>query len=420
VLLAQLDARSRRWLSTNDPAALWPDLDVSALPAAALGIERAVARILDGRPASLGAADGADADVVGIAALLSGTGPLLGYWTEQGRLDVAPPLERLLTRHIEHGRVRISRIRREIEPALDALVRAGAAPAILKGFHTSHVYFPEPATRPLADVDVYVEPRSIARAQRALRSVGFHGGESSGRCKTDWYAPGDRGHPRSFEFWHALSPWKLELHTAVDFGTLLRHGVQLDRALAVNESWDALGLQLRVMPQPLLFVALAAHASCELKASRLIRLVELIYVIRRDSASGALDWAAAVDLIERTGATRFVYPALTLVEQLAPGTVQPALLTLARRRSTRIARGVVRDLTPATPLLEQRVSFAERLMWETGVAGIARRLVEMLLPEPGASLNTVLFAYRSRLIRLVRGRIAWRAGGLSAAKEMGV
>ncbi len=412
---ADLDARSRKWAATNDPASLWPGLDLALLHGAALGIERSVAQILAGRTTSLGGADGGDAHVIGVASLLSGTGPLLGYWVERGMLDVSAPLACVLARHLAHGRSRYTRIHREVMPALESLVRAGVAPAILKGFHTTNVYFPEPGVRPLADVDVYVVPELVARAEQALASADFHLGVNSARFKSDWYPGGEVRRIRSLEFWHSRSPWKVELHSALEFGTLIRHGVQLESAMAVTEPWNALGIPLRVAPQPLLFVALAAHLSGELHSSRLLRLVELTFLIRRDSASGSLDWAHATDLLERTGAERFAYPALTLVEQLAPGTVDPALLALTVRRSTRIARVVVGELTPATPILHEQVSFAERLMWEPGIIGVVRRVVEMFLPARGVSLAEILFVYRSRVRRLLTGRVSWRQRGRRGA-----
>jgi len=408
---ADLDERSRRWTVTSDPRWLWPGLDVGLLSAAASTIEWSVTRILAGKPASIGAADGSDAYAVGIASLLSGTGSLLGYWIEQGKLDVAAPLAHTLARHLAHGRGRIGRIGREVAPALQCLIEAGVNPGILKGFHTAHVYFPEPGVRPLADVDVYVEPRHVVRAGRALASAGFGPGSWSADFKTNWYPGGKLLPIRSLEYWHARSPWRIELHSALQFGTLIRHGIHLEQVMPITDTWEWMGMQLRVAPQPLRFVALAAHLSSELNSSRLIRLVELTLLIRRDTASGELDWAAATDFLERTGATRYAYPALTLVEQLAPGTVDMALLAKTYKRASRIARIVVGELTPATPILHEHVSIAERLMWEPGILGVARRLLEMLVPPPGESLKNNLLIYGSRFWRLFTKRVSWRIRG---------
>ncbi|HEY5086132.1 MAG TPA: hypothetical protein VII66_02125, partial [Gemmatimonadaceae bacterium] len=105
------------------------------------------------------------------------------------------------------------------------------------------------------------------------------------------------------------------------------------------------------------------------------------------------------------------YPALTLVEQLAPGTVDMALLAKAYKRASRIARIVVGELTPATPILHEHVSLAERLMWEPGILGVARRLLEMLVPPRGESLKNNLLIYGSRFWRLFTKRVSWRIRG---------
>lgn len=404
---ADLEKRSRRWLATSDPASLWPGVDVGALGPAALAIEESTRRILDGRAASLGRTDGSDARAIGIAALIAGMGPLLGYWIERGLLDVSGPLEVVLRRHLVHGRARIGRIRREITPALDALIAAGTAPGILKGFHTAHVYFPEPGVRPLADVDVYVEPMHAARAAQALTDVGFVAARNDAQFKSDWYPPGRTRRIRSLELWDARSPWKIELHEALDFGTLLRHGVRLDAAAPVNGKWDALGVSLRVAPLPLLFVSAAVHLSSELSSSRLLRLVELVLMVRRDVPSGALDWNAVEDLLEQSGATRFAYPAFTLVEQLAPGAVPARLHARARQRSSRAAAGVVAALTPATPIITDHVSFAERVMWEPNTLGVARRILEMFFPTARVPAREMLRIYGRRLRRLFTGRVGW-------------
>lgn len=418
---AELNARSRRWAVTNDPAALWPGLDSRLLPAAAIAIERAVAQILDGRKTTLGAPDGADARAIGIAALISGTGPLLGYWVELGLLDVSAPLALLLARHLQHGRGRVRRIEREITPVLRRLVQAGVEPGILKGFHTAHVYFPEPGVRPLSDVDVYVEPRFVVPAGAALASGGFGPGTRSAEFKTNWYPRGRILPIRSLEFWHVRSPWGIELHSALEFGTVIRHGIHLERAIPVVQPWTWNGLLLRVAPQPLRLVTAAVHLSTELHAARLIRLIELTLMVRRDLPSGELSWDAVTELLEQTGATRYAYPAFTLVEQLAPGTVDAALLVRTFKRSTRIARVVVGELTPATPILHEHVSFAERLMWEPGIIAIVRRVLGMFLPARGVSLAEVLFVYRSRVRKLFTGRVSWRQRGRRrASREMRV
>jgi hypothetical protein len=405
---ADLEERSLAWQVTGDPARLWPDVDPRGLPPAAGAIERSVRAILDGRSSSLGAADGRDASALGIAALVTGTGPLLGYWIEQGQLDVHGELARLLAGHLDHGRRRFERVRREVAPALSALVGAGATPIVIKGFHTAQAYFPEPGVRPLADVDVLVRPEEVERAEAALARAGFAGDPPLHRpYKRQWFPPGIDRRTWSLEFWHVQSPWWLELHDGPSFGHLLLHRVALEHPADHAVPWDT-GLPLRVPDPAHLIAILATHLSGELFGMRLLRLVELVLVIRGERERGGLDWAEVEMVLDRTGALRFAYPALALTEQLAPGTIEAGIVARARAASTRIGRAVVDQLTPATPLLQERVSLAERLMWASGPVQIVRRLAQMVMPPADTPLPQLLRVYQGRLRRALAARLSWR------------
>jgi hypothetical protein len=410
---SELEARARAWHVSSDPARLWPGLDARALPPAATAIERSVATLLAGGRSSLSLPDGSDPRVLGVAALLSGTGPLLGYWVERGLLDVSEAVARVLARHLSHSRRRMLRMTQGVTPVLSALVTAGMTPAVIKGFDTAYRYFPEPGIRPVSDVDVVITPEQVQRAEAVLAAAGFTGDQVIERpYKRKWHPPGADGGLGSLEFWHADSPWQLDLHDAASFWELTRFGIQLDHPLEQSVPWDALGVPLRVPPPPLMVVVLAAHLSTELSVTRLIRLVELALVIRRERAQGALDWSVVEGLVDRVGAQRFVYPAFALVQQLAPGTVDEGMLARLRQASTRVGRHVVDQLTPASPILEERVSLSRRLMFASGPVEFLRRLALMVAPVPG-SVRTNLQVYHSRLRRLLTARVTWpvsRAG----------
>ena len=413
-----LTPRGRAWLATGDPAALWPALQPGTLQPAADAIGRAVAAILRDERASLHAADGRDAYAIGIAALLSGTGPLLGHWVERGVLDASEPVAVVLARHLEQGRRRMERITAGVRPALAALHTAGLAPAVIKGFHTAHAYFPEPGTRPIGDVDVVVAPGDVARGEQQLRAIGFTPNNVIDTpYKRDWYPPDDDGRMRSFELWHARDRWKLELHDGLNFGFTAPYGVRLEAAAPFDGGWHVLGVPVRVATQPLLASLIATHLSGEPYASRLLRLVELTLVIRRDGALGLLDWSAVRELLERSGALRFTYPAFALVERLAPGTVDATLLTSARAAATRLTRRVTEGLTPTSPIVQHGVSLAERLMWTRGPVDTMRRIALMAMPVPGHPWRHSLMTYHGRVRRLLAGRVSWAHSELPARRE---
>jgi hypothetical protein len=175
-----------------------------------------------------------------------------------------------------------------------------------------------------------------------------------------------------------------------------------------SEAWALDGLHPNVLPQPLLFIALAAHMSGEIARARVLRLVELYWVIRRDTERGTFDWQTTVEASERVGATRFLHLALTLLEQLMPGTVPGEALALSRARSTPIARFVVDGLRPATPILhEHSIPVAERVMWEPNLRAVLRRIARFALVPAGLPWRETVQIYLARLLRLLRGRVSW-------------
>ena len=327
-------------------------------------------------------------------------------------IDVSTPLAHLLARHLEHGRKRIDRITKHGLPALAALRSGGLDPCVIKGFHAAHVYFPEPGLRPFADIDLVIRPADIPHAEEILSALGFVGDSMIDvPYKRSWSAPGEDGRTWSLEFWHERSHWKIELHDRINFEDLFRYGVSLDAPEFQNGLWTLADVPMRVPTQPLLFVILATHLSVELFERRLIRIVELVRMIRHDIDTRALDWAVAEELLDRLRAKRFAYPALALAERLAPGTVDGALLSRSRRAATRLTRHVVDRITPALPLLADRVSLAHRLMWVSSPREAMRRVGLMVGPVRSAPLPVTIRTYRSRVRRLLGGRVSWKMPG---------
>lgn len=405
--LAEMRRREEEWNSRNDPHSLWPGLHLAALQPAADDIGRAAASILRGERATLGASADHDTRALGVAALLSGTGPLLGYWVERGLLDAPDDVARLLAEHLWHGRRRAERITRGMEPVLARLADAGVEPVALKGFHTSREYFPEPGTRPFGDVDLLVRRAEIPRAIVVLRELGFVSDRDvPGPYKRNWSAPDDPDSQNaSFERWDARTRWKLELHSGLIFSNLHECGVTLSldwhmtRATTIGEA------PIRVLTQPILLAALAIHASGELYNMRLLRLIEQALVVRRDLESGDLDWQEVEDVLARTKTLRFTYPAFTLVERLAPGTIDPRLLSRARSVSTPRTREIADGLTTTAPILSQHVSIKERLMWSDNWWSTTRRLLAMVTPAAHQPWPVVLRVYRQRITRLLAGKL---------------
>jgi hypothetical protein len=420
--LDELRRRQYAWRSTQRPDTLWPGLDRAVLQSAADAIGRAVTQVLRGERGQLAFDSGAhDTErgtrAVGVAALITGVGPLLGAWSLHGALNATERLARVLARHAAHGRAREARLREAVLPVLARMEHDGLEPGVIKGFHTAHAYFPEPGARPFSDVDVVVAPGAIGDAERVLGEAGFQPEPRTGGIgyKREWIPPEGRGDVWSYELWHARSRWKLDLHDGLNFDTVVRN-VRAPQTARLTDVLHLEGVSLRVADPNELIAVLAAHASTELYSQRLLRCVELVLVVRRASALGRVDWTAVESSLAERESLRFAYPMLALTERLAPGTVDEDFLTRLRTATTPRARAVADGLSPTAPILDSGFSLRERLMWALGAAATLRWLWSMVAPLDGVSRRDQLRTYRHRALRVLR---LGRALGIRSDRDGG-
>jgi len=417
-----IPARLARYAVTKDARDLWPEVSASAFRAAQREMVRVTAAVLADAPSPVRLELPRDVDThaLGVAASVAGMGPLLGFWCATGRIDAPHAVVDLLATHLDHGRRRAARLRQELERILVPLADRGIEVLVLKGTDTSYRYFPEPGTRPSSDLDLLVAPHDIAAARTVLRDLGFveEGPGHGDRYRSTWTPPGVGG-VRSLELAHADNPWSVDLHVSLDremfpgrpmtFGTPTPTPGPRD-----GEVWQEFSRPVWVLPEPLLLAYLAAHTSSHFYAITLVRLVELVLVARRDF--GQDDWRAFADLVRRTATGRFVFPALYLAEQLAPGTMDAVTLEQVDAVAPRWLRKRVRATTPASAQRLHPYPFRERFLWATTLTEL---LVELAWPHqqdggrggegrrvsprqiPGVYWQRI----RKRFLRFVRTRI---------------
>jgi hypothetical protein len=63
--------------------------------------------------------------------------------------------------------------RRELAQVLQALDTAGIVPILFKGAALAHTVYPDPACRPMGDLDLWLTAAEMARAQAALKNLGY-------------------------------------------------------------------------------------------------------------------------------------------------------------------------------------------------------------------------------------------------------
>ena len=171
---------------------------------------------------------------------------------------------------------------------------------VLKGGDTAYRYFPAPEARPASDLDVLVPVDWGRAAQAVLADEGLACVARQPR-DTTWASPGDLGEPKSLWLVHADDPWSVDLHSSLDFSASPGAAtVRLDcgKPFATTEPWP-IEPSARVLSQPLLLLHLAVHASGGLQSLTLLRMVEIVLVIRRDLANGRLSWSEFIAVAAR-------------------------------------------------------------------------------------------------------------------------
>lgn len=381
----EITARLTRYATTLDARDLWPAVTASAFRAAQAELARVVSAVLAGEPGPipLRLPPEADASALGIAASATGIGPLLGFWCSMGRIAADPPVGDLLATHLAHGRRRAARLRLELERVLVPLAERGIEPFVLKGSHTGYRYFPEPGTRPATDIDLLVTPAQERPAQDVLRGLGFVEGSRAEAWRSPWTPP-NPGTMRSLAFAHADNPWSLDLHVSLDrrFFPGLTTGLGTPEP-AAGEVWHEFARPVRVLPQPLLLAYLAVHASGHFYSITLMRLVELVLVMRRDFASRQESWRAFSDLVQRARAGRLAFPALHLAERLAPGSVDPLVLEQVAAAAPPRLRRLVHNSAPASAQRLHPYPRGERYVWVSSLRELVGALTEVAWPREG-------------------------------------
>lgn len=403
----EVKARLRWGRRRGHPKYLWPDVRPESWRAGVARLSEVARSVLSGRPAALRADEAAGARALGVAGFTSGLGPLVGCWIERGAVQAIDPVRSLFLLHLAHGRERAERQRIALERAVSALAGVGVTPVVLKSCHTGRVYFPEPGTRPGLDIDLGVPAEDLERAESALAGAGYERAAlQHAPRKSDWLPPGVERWPRSLELLHSGSQYAVDLHGSLDRNFFGVRWVRPGTLASAARPWPGAGAPVRVLGQPELIGYHALHASEGLHNLTLIRLVELVLMVRRDAASGALEWAELLRLLRRSGGARFAYPAFALAERLVPGTMDPGFLRSMTDAATPRMRAVVADTTPAGAQRLDGLSLRERFMGCATPRDYARRLAHMLAPAPsGGSLRRLAGQYVERAYRLLAGRV---------------
>jgi hypothetical protein len=255
----------------------------------------------------------------------------------------------------------------------------------------------------MGDIDLFVPPESRRAAERALERAGWRRGDRQRRpYKCDWHPAGVDTRIRGLDLVHTWDPWSVELHASLDRIFAPGRHARLPVRAGDDEPWMIAGRPVRVLAPPMLIAHLAAHASEESHAARLLRVVELVLVAQAER--GRLVWDDVSARLSATDSEGFAYPALAFAEQLVPGTVDASVLgECAAAAGPRVRALVDADGAADRGRLE-RVRVAEKFMWSRGPVDTARRFGLMLWPKTSGSFGDVVRTYARRAYRLYHGR----------------
>lgn len=391
------DARRR-----GTPAWLWPEVPVERWTIAMRHISKAAADVLAGGTAHL---PGGDHMALSLACYTSGVGPLLGWWLENGLLDASAATGQLLQLHLQHARERARFTDAQSRRIVGCLASSGASPIVLKGGHTAHEYFPEPATRPASDLDLLVHADHQKNAEAAFSKAGLQC-VSRGRFESTWTPAGSARDPRSLWLVRADDPWSVDLHHSLDLAAGPgAPALRLDSAEPFSSSGRcALDPRAGALRRPLLLLHLAVHASGGLHSLTLLRMIEIVLVVRRNFGDDAAAWDEFADMAVAANGLGLAFPALSMCERLAPGTIPTAVLKASAKLAPRRARQIVENLDPATAQRVDRNSVAEHFMWVSGLRALLCQLWSDIAPS-GGSAQSVWSIYEARANRLLHGRV---------------
>jgi hypothetical protein len=401
----QFEARKTNARRNGYAAWLWPEIGAERWQRALDEIVTVARGVLAGESGLRLVCE--DPRALCVAAYTSGMGPLLGYWIEREVLRATDEATALFDLHLAHNRRRMVRLSAVLDLVVGHLNAAGIAPVVLKGMDTATRFFPEPGTRPLSDIDIFIPANATSDAEQVFSRLGFR---RVLRTRTpyacDWVDRSVPKQPRTLTFVHEDDPWSIDVLGSLERRFPTGAGAAFDKLLSHTiPADDRIEGRVRIMTQPLLALYLGAHFSQTLLNATILRALELVLVIRRDSADGVLDWREFAGAASTIGGMRFVYPALAFVEQLAPGTIPAEIVRAAAAVVPANLRDIVGNLRLAAAQPLHRHSVRERFMW---AADWRERLFqvagELSIDGRGAPLGTRAYSLGTKLWALRRRR----------------
>jgi hypothetical protein len=302
-----------------------------------------------------------------------------GHWK-----SVPEPVRSTLDSWHHTMRIRHLMIARQLSSILAAAEAAGIDPVLLKGVALAATAYPDPALRPMVDIDLLVSQSELAPMAGIMGRLGY---VSDGIYYSDEF---NRARGYHLLFTHSAGDvhavevhWRLasrlEERNALSAAALKARSVRA-RVVAIP---GVAGREALVPMPEAHIVYLATHAAKERHLFSELKLLADIAALA--GGQPPVDWPAVACFAQQVQARRATYVALALARNLLGVAVPPAILA-GLRPSQLVTRVLERSLNPTTlldPTTDDRGAIVKYLCVDRPTV-MVRMLREHVLPPPDA------------------------------------
>lgn len=266
-----------------------------------------------------------------IATSVHGVAPRL--WQKLTAVAWVPaPQKEWLAEQYEFNQQRIAAFHTDLQAILALFSRHHVPVMLLKGSCLTTCHLADPALRPMADLDLLVQPEAFQQAQQRLNQLGYEVDAAN-------WKHAELSHPQNREvvYWHGEhpdNPRTIDLHQAC---REMFSGPTVD---LTDQLWDTavshnvVG-ETAVIPSPgMLWLHLVVHTSNHIWGGK-NRLVNLLDIVELSQQLTSTDLFNLLHSVE----ARFTYPALALANRYFPSQMSHIPVEmLASQLSSRMRR----------------------------------------------------------------------------------
>ncbi|HJW84566.1 MAG TPA: nucleotidyltransferase family protein [Anaerolineae bacterium] len=259
-------------------------------------------------------------DDLAVRAIVLGLAPQFDWRLAQWRMDVPPSAAAKLKAAYQASAERNRAIYAQLGEVLSACAERGLRPVALKGVHLAACVYPEPALRPMSDIDLLFMPGELPQAEAMLAALGY-----GGTHKPADVGPGVTKHTSTFRrpagqaatpnpYLSTAAERTIEPHTSLEESWF---GLKIDITPGVRDravEADLGGRVCRVLAGEDVLLHVCVHFCFHLimGAPSMVQLADLLAITR----AGNLDWPVFTRRAIDCHAAPFVLAALMLARNL--------------------------------------------------------------------------------------------------------